>query len=146
MPQNRPVGIKIPVGNIPGGRGKADPAQARVGGLPPETVVRGVATPSGSGSSECSHWVVRWLSLAWTCSLVPFIHSSFFPQSTTIHRILLEITFSAKPFCLLQRQGLRTEDILSVCTLPLWPVIQALYFMQETGLSPSGQRRAATLI
>ena len=32
---NRPVGVKIPVGNISGGRGKADPAQARVGGLPP---------------------------------------------------------------------------------------------------------------
>lgn len=47
---NQPVGIKIPVGNIPGGRGKADPAQAQLGGLPPKTVVHGIATPSGSGS------------------------------------------------------------------------------------------------
>lgn len=28
-------GVKIPGGNISGGRGKADPTQARVGGLPP---------------------------------------------------------------------------------------------------------------
>ena len=32
---NWPVGVKLPGGNILGGRGKADPTQARVGGLPP---------------------------------------------------------------------------------------------------------------
>ena len=82
---------------------------------------QGRGNPSRVWLSAWSHWVVRWPSLAWACSLVPFVHSSFFSQSTIIHHILLEITFSAKPFCLLQRQGLRTENILSVCILLLWP-------------------------